>query len=136
MPFVYEHPVYWQKVQEETKGSGDFERSTCLFIDSEKAREHSEEEMIKIENIKGKLFLVGAEDDSFWETAKYIHRMDQRLKERPHTCEYEALVYEHGTHFVLPDSNLCYGLFSKLQKIIRANVKQPERILTESSLLH
>ena len=79
MPFVYEHPVYWQKVQEETKGSGDFERSTCLFIDSEKAREHSEEEMIKIENIKGKLFLVGAEDDSFWETAKYIHRMDQRL---------------------------------------------------------
>ena len=60
MPFVYEHPVYWQKVQEETKGSGDFERSTCLFIDSEKAREHTEEEMIKIENIKGKLFLVGA----------------------------------------------------------------------------
>lgn len=102
--------------------------------------------MIKIENIKGKLFLVGAEDDSFWETAKYIHRMDQRLKERPHTCEYEALVYEHGTHFVLPESllrkalpvglKLCYGLFSKLQKIIRANVKQPERILTESSLLH
>ena len=71
MPFVYEHPVYWQKVQEETKGSEDFERSTCLFIDSVKAREHSEEEMIKIENIKGKLFLVGAEDDSFWETAKY-----------------------------------------------------------------
>ncbi len=56
MPFVYEHPVYWQKVQEETKGSGDFERSTCLFIDSEKAREHSEEEMIKIENIKGNCF--------------------------------------------------------------------------------
>ena len=70
MPFVYEHPVYWQKIEEETKGSGDIERSTCLFIDSEKAREHTEEEMIKVENIKGKLFLVGAEDDSFWEAAK------------------------------------------------------------------
>ena len=94
MPFVYEHPVYWQKIEEETKGSGDIERSTCLFIDSEKAREHTEEEMIKVENIKGKLFLVGAEDDSFWEAGKYIRRMDQRLKERPHTCEYVPLVYE------------------------------------------
>ena len=60
MPFVYEHPVYWQKVQEETKGSGDFERSTCLFIDSEKARPHTEEEMIKVERIQGKLILVAA----------------------------------------------------------------------------
>ena len=33
MPFVYEHPVFWQKIHEETKRSGDFERSTCLFID-------------------------------------------------------------------------------------------------------
>ena len=39
-------------------------------------------EMIKVENIKGRLFLVGAEDDSFWEAGKYIRRMDRRLKER------------------------------------------------------
>ena len=106
MPFVYEHPVYWQKVMEETKGSGDFERSTCLFIDSEKAREHTEEEMIKVENIKGKLIMVGADDDSFWEAGKYVRRMDKRLKERPHECDYEALTYEHGTHFVLPETML------------------------------
>ena len=62
--------------------------------------------MIKVENIKGKLFLIGADDDSFWEAGKYIRRMDQRLKERPHTCEYVPLVYEHGTHFVLPESML------------------------------
>ena len=72
MPFVYEHPIYWQKVEEETKGSGDIERSTCLFIDSEKAREHTEEEMIKVENIKGSLFLVGADDDSFWGATRSI----------------------------------------------------------------
>lgn len=55
MPFVYEHPTYWKKIEAETKGSGDFLRSTCLFADSEKEREHTEEEMIKIENIKGNL---------------------------------------------------------------------------------
>ena len=103
MPFVYEHPVYWQKVQEETKGSGDFERSTCLFIDSEKAREHSEEEMIKIENIKGKLFLVGAEDDSFWETAKYIHRMFLYIPDPPAISfipEYILGIFIRSSQFI------------------------------------
>ena len=119
MPFVYEHPIYWQKVEEETKGSGDIERSTCLFIDSEKAREHTEEEMIKVENIKGSLFLVGADDDSFWETGKYIRRMDQRLKTHLHSCEYTTLVYEHGTHFVLPESLLRKALPIGLKFVLR-----------------
>lgn len=106
MPFVYAHPKYYHKIEEETKGSGDITRSTHLFIDSEKAREHTEEEMIKVENIKGKLIMVGADDDSFWEAGKYVRRMDKRLKERPHECDYEALTYEHGTHFVLPETML------------------------------
>mgnify|MGYP000152796047 CR=1 FL=1 len=104
MPFVYAHPEYYHKIEEETKGSGDITRSTHLFIDSEKAREHTEEEMIKVENINGKLIMVGADDDSFWEAGKYVRRMDKRLKERPHECDYEALTYEHGTHFVLPET--------------------------------
>ena len=106
MPFVDAHPEYYHKIEEETKGSGDITRSTHLFIDSEKAREHTEEEMIKVENIKGKLIMVGADDDSFWEAGKYVRRMDKRLKERPHECDYEALTYEHGTHFVLPETML------------------------------
>lgn len=106
MPFVYAHPEYYHKIEEETEGSGDITRSTHLFIDSEKAREHTEEEMIKVENIKGKLIMVGADDDSFWEAGKYVRRMDKRLKERPHECDYEALTYEHGTHFVLPETML------------------------------
>lgn len=106
MPFVYAHPEYYHKIEEETKGSGDITRSTHLFIDSEKAREHTEEKMIKVENIKGKLIMVGADDDSFWEAGKYVRRMDKRLKERPHECDYEALTYEHGTHFVLPETML------------------------------
>lgn len=119
MPFVYEHPVYWQKIQEETKGSGDFLRSTRIFSDSEKAREHTEDEMIKIENIKGKLILIGADDDGLWEAGKYVRRMDKRLRERPHECEYEAVAYEYGTHFVLPESMLRIALPVGLKFVMR-----------------
>ena len=119
MPFAYEHPTYWKKVEEETKGSGDILRSTCLFIDSEKKRKHAEDEMIKIENIKGKLILLGANDDSFWEAGKYVRRMDQRLKERPHECEYEAVAYRYGTHFVLPESMLRMALPVGLKLVMR-----------------
>jgi len=52
--------------------------------------------MIKIENIKGKLILIGVDDDGLWEAGKYVRRMEQRLKERPHDCEYEAV----GVEFV------------------------------------
>ena len=103
-------------------------------------------EMIKVENIKGRLFLVGAEDDSFWEAGKYIRRMDRRLKERPHTCEYVPLVYEHGTHFVLPESMLRMVLpvglkfvlrfIFKAAKEYRMNVRQQGKILTGDFRLH
>ena len=129
MPFVYQHPEYYRIIEEETKGSGDVTRSTKLFIDSEKAREHTEEEMIKVENIKGKLILIGADDDSFWETGKYIRRMDKRLQEHPHSCDYEAIVYEHGTHFVLPESMLRtalpVGLKFVLKFVFRAAKEYP-----------
>lgn len=119
MPFVYAHPEYYHKIEEETKGSGDITRSTHIFIDSEKAREHTEEEMIKVENIKGKLIMVGADDDSFWEAGKYVRRMDKRLKERPHECDYEALTYEHGTHFVLPETMLRKALPMGLKFVMK-----------------
>lgn len=119
MPFVYKHPTYWQKVKEETKGSGDIERSTCLFIDSEKNHKHTEEEMIKVENIKGKLVILGADDDSFWEAGKYVRRMEQRLKERQHECDYEAVAYRYGTHFVLPESMLKMALPIGLKFVMR-----------------
>ncbi|MDE8718686.1 acyl-CoA thioester hydrolase/BAAT C-terminal domain-containing protein, partial [[Eubacterium] siraeum] len=61
---------------------------------------------IPVENIGGKLVLVGAEDDSLWDTAKYIRRKDSRLKSRPHSCKYSVYLYEHGTHFVFPESVL------------------------------
>ena len=72
MPFVYEHPIYWQKVEEETKGSGDIERSTCLFIDSEKAREHTEEEMIKVENMSIQRLFMNTEHILFYQNLYFV----------------------------------------------------------------
>lgn len=119
MPFVYQHPEYWQKIQEETKGSGDFIRSTNIFRDSEKARPHTEEEMIKIENIHGKLLLIGADDDGLWEAGKYVRRMEERLNNRFHKCEYEAIAYRYGTHFVLPEGLLRNAMPIGLKFIMR-----------------
>ncbi|MDO4283749.1 MAG: acyl-CoA thioester hydrolase/BAAT C-terminal domain-containing protein [Eubacteriales bacterium] len=129
MPFVYQHPEYGRKIIEETKGSGDMIRSTWIFNDSEKANPLTEEQMIKVENIKGRLFLVAAEDDSFWNTAKYVRRMDERLKNRPHDCEYQALVYQYGTHFVIPESFMkSIAPFSKqiLKFVFRSAKEHPK----------
>lgn len=41
-----------------------------------------------------------------WDAARYIHRMEKRLAEKPHECEVETAVYAHGTHFVFPEGML------------------------------
>ncbi len=106
MTFVYQHPQYWQVYQSESRAAGDWMCSRKLFDDSEAAHPITEEQFIKVENIRGKLLMVGADDDSLWDVGKYIRRMEKRLAERAHACEVEALVYEHGTHFVFPESML------------------------------
>ena len=106
MPFCYKHPKYWQVMREEAKRTGDMTASRKVFDDSEAAHPITEDEFIKIENIKGKLLMIAAEDDSLWNAGKYVKRAEKRLSEKPHECEVEALVYEHGTHFVFPESLL------------------------------
>ena len=120
MPFCYKHPEYWQVIKAESKKNGDMVNSRKIFDDSEAAHPIEEDEFIKIENIKGKLVLIGAEDDALWDTAKYIRRAEKRLSEKPHSCNAEFLVYKHGTHYVFPESLLRSilpiggGLFLKL----------------------
>ncbi len=106
LPFAYRHPEYWQKIQEESKAGGDKIASRRLFDESEKRHPLQEEEKIKVENIHGRIVFVGAEDDVLWDTCRYIRRMEERLKKLPHNCTWEALLYEHGTHFVFPESML------------------------------
>lgn len=104
LPYAYRHPEYGMKMKADAKAGGDMLSSVNIFIDSEKAHPVQEEEFIKIERIKGKVLLIGAEDDVLWETAKYIRRMEKRLETHEHECEVESYIYEHATHFVFPES--------------------------------
>ena len=106
LPFAYRHPEYWQKIQEETKGSGNMMSSIGMFEESERLHPIREEEKIKVEDIQGHIVFIGAEDDTLWNTAKYIRRMDERLKALPHVCTYDVCVSEYGTHFCFPESML------------------------------
>ena len=103
MPFVCQHPQYWRSVAAESRRTGDMIYARKLYEDSEAAHSITEAEIIKVEDIHGKLLLIGAEDDVLWNTAKYIRGMEKRLAEKPHDCEVEAVVYEHGPHFVFPE---------------------------------
>jgi len=110
LPYAYRHPEYWQKIVEEFKAGGDKIASRKLFDESERRHPIQEEEKIKVERIRGQIIFVGAEDDVLWDTCKYIRRMEQRLSELPHDCTWNSFLYEHGTHFVFPESMLKYML--------------------------
>lgn len=103
LPYAYRHPDYWKKIQADTKKYGDMVVSRPMFDESEEKHPLQEEEKIKVENIRGHIIFGGAEDDVLWDTCKYIRRMMARLEEREHSCTYEAVLAEHGTHFVLPE---------------------------------
>ncbi len=106
LPYAYRHPEYWQKLKEEAKAGGDRAAARNMFDMSERLHPIQEEEKIKVERIHGKILFVGAEDDVLWDTCRYIRRMEERLSRLPHACAWEALLYQHGTHFVFPDSML------------------------------
>ena len=106
LPYAYRHPEYWQKISEESKAGGDMIASRKMFDESERLHPLREEELIRVENIKGSIVFIGGEDDVLWDTCKYIRRMTKRLSERPHECRYKALIYEHLTHFAFPERML------------------------------
>ena len=106
LPFAYRHPEYWLKIKEESKAGGDMVASRKMFDESERRHPLQEEEKIKVENIKGKIVCIGAEDDVLWDTCRYIRRMQDRLASLPHDSVFEAWTYEYGTHFAFPESML------------------------------
>ena len=110
LPFAYRHPEYWQKIREESKRGKNMVASRELFDQSERLHPLREEELIKVEQIRGKLLFVGAEDDCLWDTCGYIRRMKDRLARLKGPAQAEYLVYPYGTHFIFPDSMLTHAL--------------------------
>ena len=106
MRYAYRHPEYWQKIQDETKRRGDMIASRDMFDRSEELCPLTEDMMIKVENIHGKVALIGAEDDSLWDTCRYIRRMADRLRSKPHYCKCALITFEYGSHLLFPQSML------------------------------
>ena len=106
LPYAYRHPEYWLKIKEASKAGKDMVASRPMFDESERRHPVREKERIRVENIHGKVLCIGAEDDVLWDTCKYIRRMEKRLKDKPHSCKFKALLYEHGTHFAFPETML------------------------------
>lgn len=106
MSFCYQHPDYFNIMKEESKKNKDMINSLKIFDDSEAMHPIQDEEKIKVENIHGRLILIGAKDDALWDTAKYINRMKERLENKNHQSDPLYLVYEHGTHFIFPEKML------------------------------
>lgn len=104
LPYAYRHPEYGMKMKEESKKGKDMIASRGIFDASESMHPIREEEFIKVERIKGRLLLIGAEDDVLWDTAKYIRRINERLTKREYTCKVQSCIYKHATHFVFPES--------------------------------
>ena len=134
LPYAYRHPEYWQKIMEESKAGGDRIASREMFEKSERRHPVREEEKIKVENIHGKLIFIGAEDDALWNTAKYIRRMENRLKVLPHDSVCESWIYRHGTHFVFPQSlmnmMLPFGSDLAVSLMFRAGKEHPKECRT------
>ena len=134
MPFCYKHPDYWNVMRAESKRSGNMADSRKIFDDSEAAHPITEDEFIKIENIRGKLLMIGAADDSLWAAEKYVRRAEKRFAEKKLEgkthCDAEFLTYEHGTHFVFPDGMLKtvfpIGSVLLLKLMFRAAKEYPE----------
>ena len=106
LPYAYRHPEYNQKIKEEAKRGKNMIASRMMFDRSEVLHPFNEDIRIKVEKIRGTLVLSGGEDDCLWDTCRYIRRMEQVLKDANMPCDLHVLTYDHGTHFLFPESML------------------------------
>ena len=106
LPYAYRHPEYWEKLREESKAGGNAIAGREMFRKSEELHPLTEEELIKVENINGTLILAGAEDDCLWDTCKYLRRMRDRINKSKGNSRLLVYTYEHGTHFLFPQTML------------------------------
>ena len=133
LPFSKRHPEYYKSVVEEGKKHGDMLRSRPLFDESEAFCKDMAPCTVHTERIKGRLILVGAEDDALWDACRYIRRIEERLKTIPHDSIVEVHTFEKGTHFVFPEGmfrKICLGIGTLMTSIaFKAGREYPKECL-------
>ena len=116
-PAMLDRDDYWALFQRATKEHHEM-HSRAVFDYSEDHHPLSTETLIPVENIRGSLVLVGAEDDSMWNAAKYIRRMAARVQGPAPALE--TCLYPFGTHLLVPQRmldpslSLAGGLVSRM----------------------
>lgn len=73
-------------------------------------QEEFETGYLPVERSQAKFYLFGAEDDSIWETCRYIRRLADRMQKAGKGEQVETFIYEKGTHFVFPQRMLKHML--------------------------
>ena len=106
-PAGQEKDAYWQMFCDAKKEFKEM-HSRTIFEFSEQQHPISEDCFIPVENIGGRLVLIGTEDDSMWASSRYIRRMEDRLARFGKSAD--TLVYPFGTHLLTPDSLLKLAL--------------------------
>ena len=104
IPFYYRGIVHDKMRKEEAKKTGNVIASRYIFNEAEHYHPVTEKETIKTENITGQVIVIGAEDDSFWDTVKYIKRIKARHNTNQPKANWNYLTYKYGTNYVFPDS--------------------------------
>ena len=94
--------AYWQMYCDARKQYREMHSKT-VFEYSEQAHPVAEEAFIKGEHIRGKVVLTGAEDDSMWDSVRYMERMKERLLKKGFAEGVQVFRYPYGTHLLVPE---------------------------------
>jgi len=100
-PYSLSKEEYWNIVKKDEKEHKE-PHTIEAYIHSLNANPLKDEELIDIENINGPILFSGASDDTMWNCTDSINAMTNRLKEKKFKFEVKSLIYQHGTHFILP----------------------------------
>lgn len=108
-PYSLTPREYWDTYKRSSLAHREL-RSVEIFRHAEEALTPAEECFLPVENIRGSVLLFAAEDDSMWETARYVRRLTQRLTRHGFAYPVQAHIYRYGTHFIFPQSLLTGAL--------------------------
>ena len=104
-PAMLKKEDYWNMYLNDRKKYKEI-HTRNIFDYSERHSPITKDKFIKVENIKGKLVIAAAEDDSMWNSLKYTERIENRLKEKKADNITYIYKYKFGTHLIVPESLL------------------------------
>lgn len=101
-PAGLEKDPYWNLYLSEKKTYKEMHTVT-IFEKSEELHPITDDAKIPVEDIGGKLVLIGARDDVMWNTEKYILRLKERMETAGKAENLTTLLYPYGTHLLVPE---------------------------------